>query len=105
MNPSKADRKSGQRIYLNRCLLVGAHGHIGHVLAAKARYQEAEDSFRRAVALGREQLGETDPDHARVDLESRPFMRALHGLGLVLEKQGAWQEAERLATKVIERLG
>jgi hypothetical protein len=40
-----------------------------------------------------------------VDLDSRPFMRALHGLGLVLEKQRAWQEAEGLAAKVVERLG
>jgi hypothetical protein len=84
---------------------VDAHGHIGHVLAAKARCQEAEESHRRAVALGREQSRETYPDHAWVDLDSRPFMRALHGLGLVLEKQRAWQEAEGLAAKVVERLG
>ena len=72
---------------------VDAHGHIGHILAFNYRYQEAEESYRRAVALGREQLGEIDPDDAWVDLDSRPFMRALHGLGLVLERQRAWQEA------------
>jgi len=72
---------------------VDAHGHIGHVLAFNSRFQEAEESYRRAVTLGREQLGEIDPNHAWVDLDSRPFMRALHGLGLVLEEQRAWQEA------------
>jgi tetratricopeptide (TPR) repeat protein len=72
---------------------VDAHGHIGHVLAVNSRFQEAEESYRRAVALGREQLGEIDPDEAWVDLDSRPFMRALHGLGLVLEEQRAWQGA------------
>ncbi len=72
---------------------VDAHVHIGHDLASMIRYPEAEGSYRRALTLGREQLGEIDPEDAWVDLDTRPFMRALHGLGLVLARKREWQQA------------
>jgi len=72
---------------------VDAHVHIGHALASMARFPEAEESYRRALTLGREQLGEIDPEDAWVNLDTRPFMRALHGLGLELDSRREWQQA------------
>lgn len=72
---------------------VDAHVHIGHLLYYNYRFEEAKESYRRAIALGREQLGQIDEDQAWVDLDTRPFMRAMLGLGLVLGRQKDWQQA------------
>ena len=72
---------------------VDSHVHIGNNLSRMGRSSEAEDSYRRAVSLGREQLGEIEPGSAWLDLDTRPYMRALHGLGLTLEKRKDWEQA------------
>jgi|GEM_PF-6742824 len=66
---------------------VDAHVHIGNFLTRLGRYEEAGESYAAAVEEGRRQLGEIEPGNAWLDIDTRPFMRGLHGLGLVLEKQ------------------
>jgi len=65
---------------------VDAHVHIGNFLTRVGHYKEARESYAAAVDWGRQQLGEIAPGDAWLDIDTRPFMRALHGLGLVLEK-------------------
>ncbi|MFO7726835.1 MAG: tetratricopeptide repeat protein [Desulfonatronovibrio sp.] len=65
---------------------VDAHVHIGNFLTRIGRYAQARESYTAAVKQGRQQLGEIEPGNAWLDIDTRPFMRALHGLGLVLEK-------------------
>ena len=72
---------------------VDAHVHIGNFLTRLGRYDEARESYTAAVEEGRRQLGEIEPGEAWLDIDTRPFMRGLHGLGLVLEKQREWSKA------------
>lgn len=65
---------------------VDSHVHIGNFLTRVGHYKEARESYAAAVDWGRQQLGEIEPGDAWLDIDTRPFMRALHGLGLVLEK-------------------
>ncbi len=65
---------------------VDAHVHIGNFLTRLGHYKEARKSYTAAVEEGRQQLGEIEPGTAWLDIDTRPFMRGLHGLGLVLEK-------------------
>jgi tetratricopeptide (TPR) repeat protein len=66
---------------------------------------EAEKHYRRGVEAGRRSLGEAafrDPDYPFWGtLESRPFMRALFGLGDVLEMQGRAEEAADVFADVL----
>lgn len=72
---------------------VDAHVHIGNFLTRMGLYNEARESYRAAVVTGRQQLGDIEPGNAWLDIDTRPFMRALHGLGLVFEEQRAWSQA------------
>lgn len=72
---------------------VDAHVHIGNFLTRLGHYEEAGESYAAAVEEGRQQLGQIEPGNAWLDIDTRPFMRGLHGLGLVLEKQRAWSKA------------
>jgi tetratricopeptide (TPR) repeat protein len=72
---------------------VDAHVHIGNLLFHNHRPKPAEICYRKAVDLGRQQLGEIQPGDGWGFIETRPFMRGLHGLGLSLGKQERWQEA------------
>lgn len=65
---------------------VDAHVHIGNFLTRLGHYKEARKSYAAAVKEGRQQLGEIEPGDAWLDIDTRPFMRGLHGLGLVLEE-------------------
>ncbi|MEW6202567.1 MAG: tetratricopeptide repeat protein [bacterium] len=73
--------------------LIDAHVHIGNLLLGRHRIEQAESCYRTAVGLGRREHGEIDVEGAWGWIEYRPFMRALHGLGLALEKKKNWQGA------------
>jgi tetratricopeptide (TPR) repeat protein len=72
---------------------VDAHVHIGNLLLHNHRPKPAEICYRKAVELGRQQLGEIRPGDGWGFIETRPFMRGLHGLGLSLGMQDRWPEA------------
>ena len=72
---------------------VDAHVHIGNFLTRLGHYEQARESYAAAVEEGRRQLGGIEPGNAWLDIDTRPFMRGLHALGLVLEKQAKWNEA------------
>ncbi len=81
---------------------VDAHVHIGNFLTRLSSFDEARESYTAAVEEGRRQLGEIEPGNAWLDIDTRPFMRGLHGLGLVLEKQRKWSQALECYLELLE---
>jgi tetratricopeptide (TPR) repeat protein len=73
--------------------------HVGNVRFEEGHVREALPLYMRAEAAALERtIG--DPDQYErpfwLDVDSRPFMRALHGQGLCYYRLGRTQEAQRV---------
>jgi len=75
--------------------LADAYNGLAGLAADKKRFEEAEALYRTAYEKARAELGTEDPKAFAWwgELETRPYMRARHGLGLLLMKMGRTREA------------
>jgi tetratricopeptide (TPR) repeat protein len=67
--------------------------HLGNVAWRKGDWKQADTLYRKALCLAEPEVQKIPRGHFWGILESRPYMRALHGLGLTAWKQGRLQEA------------
>lgn len=88
---------AGARKVLQKALrldptLADAHNALAALAATPS---DAEALYRRAYTLAREALVSESPEAALWwgEIDTRPYMRARHGLGLALEAQGRFREA------------
>lgn len=93
------DLKEAERLFREALrldpTLADAHNGLAQVAEARGDLQAAEAHYRRAYELAREALGSEAP-RAFVwwgELETRPYMRARHGLGWVYWQTGRLREA------------
>jgi tetratricopeptide (TPR) repeat protein len=82
------------------------HNYLGLIALERDRLDEAIGSFRRTVELGRRLFPRRIPraDYWR-DLETRPYMRGLRNLALVLNRAGRWEEALGVCDRLEEECG
>lgn len=69
------------------------YNHLGNIAWRKGDWAQAEDLYRQAFVLAKPEIKNLRVGEFWGILESRPFMRALHGLGLTAGKQGRFKEA------------
>lgn len=79
--------------------------HVGNIRLDEGHVREALPLYERAEAAALERtIG--DPDQYPMpywgDLDSRPFMRALHGQGLCFYRLGRTQEARQVFERMLE---
>lgn len=75
--------------------LADAYNGLAGLASDKKRFEEAETLYRTAYEKARAALGTEDPQAFCWwgELETRPYMRARHGLGLLLLETGRYREA------------
>ena len=75
--------------------LADAYNGLAGLAVDKARFEEAESLYRTAYEKAKAAVGTEDPKAFAWwgELETRPYMRARHGLGLLLMKLGRYREA------------
>jgi len=69
--------------------LADAYNGLAGLAADKKRFEGAEALYRTAYEKARAELGTEDPKAFAWwgELETRPYMRARHGLGLLLKER------------------
>jgi tetratricopeptide (TPR) repeat protein len=76
--------------------------HLGNVAWRKGDWKQADTLYRKALGLAEPEVKKIPRGHFWGILESRPYMRALHGLGLTAWKQGRLQEAADLFLQMLK---
>jgi tetratricopeptide (TPR) repeat protein len=69
------------------------YNHLGNIAWRKGDWRQAENLYRKAIQLAEPEVKGTPKGQFWGILESRPYMRALHGLGLATWKNGRTDEA------------
>ena len=78
-----------------RC--IDGWAHLANIAFDAAGPKSASALYERAVAVGERCLPERFGGVLPWDLvDNRPFLRALHGLGLCAWRQGRWDDAEQI---------
>jgi tetratricopeptide (TPR) repeat protein len=67
--------------------------HLGNIAWRNGHWKQAETLYREALDLAEPEVRDVPKGHFWGILESRPYMRAMHGLGLTAWKQGKLEEA------------
>jgi tetratricopeptide (TPR) repeat protein len=69
------------------------YNHLANIAWRKGDWKQAEGLYRKALELAEPEVKDIPKGGFWGILESRPYMRALHGLGLTAWKQGRLEEA------------
>lgn len=93
-DPKLAERSFREAIKLDPSM-VDAYNGLAQAAEHTGDLRAAEDYYRRAYMAAREALGSESPQAYVwwLDLETRPYMRARHGLGWVYWQTGRLPEA------------
>lgn len=78
------------------------YNHLGNIAWRKGEWKEAEGLYRKAFELAEPEVKDIPKGGFWGILESRPYMRALHGLGLVAWKQGRLEEAVDIFKRMLK---
>lgn len=70
------------------------YNHLANIAWRKGDWQQAEGLYRKALSLAEPEVKDVPRGDFWGVLESRPYMRALDGLGLTAWKQGKLEEAK-----------
>ena len=70
-----------------------AYNHLGNIAWRKGDWAQAEGLYHKALELAQPEVSDIPKGSFWGMLESRPYMRALHGLGLTAWKQGRLEGA------------
>ncbi len=75
--------------------LPDAYNGLAELALSRGRIKEAEQLYKTAYEKARKRLGTEDPKAFAwwMDLYTRPYMRARHGLGLLYQMLGRYDEA------------
>ena len=69
------------------------YNHLGNIALRRADWKQAESLYQKALRLAEPEVKDIPKGGFWGILESRPYMRALHGLGLTAWKDGRINEA------------
>ena len=70
--------------------------HLAMTHARVEEHKKALDLYRKALAVGESEIAELKPvDDLWKHVEARPYLRALHGMGLTLMELGRFDESLR----------
>lgn len=85
-DPQEAERCFREALRLDPTL-ADAHNGLGNVAEARGDFLTAEAHYKKAYELARDALGSESPQafHWWLELETRPYMRARQGLGLLAD--------------------
>lgn len=76
---------------------------LGAIVFKKNRLQLSEKYYRKAYELTIKKWGGKFPERAEWSiLSNRPYLRAMHGLGLVLWRKGKPEEALVIFEKILQ---
>jgi len=75
--------------------------HLGNIAWRGGDWQQAGNLYRKAVNFAETEVENIPRGAFWGVLESRPYMRALHGLGLTLWKQGRLKETKDIFKKML----
>ncbi len=82
------------------------HNYLGLIALERSRLDQAIDSFRRTMDLGRrlfpKRIARKSYWH---DLETRPYMRGMRNLALALNRAGHWDEALAFCDRLEQECG
>lgn len=76
--------------------------HLGNIAWRKGNWEEAETLYLKAKDCAKPEIQNIPEGSFWGILESRPYMRALHGLGLTAWKLDRLEEAETIFKKMLE---
>ena len=69
------------------------YNHLANIAWRKGEWEQAEGLYRKALELAEPEVKDAPKGSFWGILETRPYMRALHGLGLTTWKQNRLEEA------------
>lgn len=78
------------------------YNHLANIVWRRRDWGQAESLYRKALSLAEPEIKNLRRGAFWGILESRPYMRALQGLGLTLWKQGRLEEAKDIFLKMLK---
>jgi len=78
------------------------YNHLANIAWRKGDWQQAEDLYRKALSLAESEVKDVPRGAFWGVLESRPYMRALDGLGLTAWKHGRLEEAKGIFERILK---
>jgi len=78
------------------------YNHLGNIAWRNGDLKQAESLYRKAIELAGPEVKDIPKGEFWLILESRPYMRALHGLGLTAWKQGRIEDAIGVFKRMLE---
>ncbi len=78
------------------------YNHLANIAWRKGDWQQAEGLYRKALSLAASEVKDVPRGAFWGVLESRPYMRALDGLGLTAWKQGRLEEAKGIFERILK---
>lgn len=78
------------------------YNHLANIAWRKSDWKQAESLYRKALELAEPEVRGVPKGSFWSILESRPYMRALHGLGLTAWKQDRFEEAVMTFKQILE---
>jgi tetratricopeptide (TPR) repeat protein len=77
------------------------YNHLGNIAWRKGDWEQAEGLYRKALECAGREVKDIPKGRFWGILETRPYMRALHGMGLTVWKQGRLEEAIDIFQKML----
>jgi tetratricopeptide (TPR) repeat protein len=78
------------------------YNHMANIAWRKGDWKQAEGLYRKAIDFAEPEVKDIPKGNFWGVLESRPYMRSLHGLGLTAWKQGRLEEAKDIFEKMLK---
>lgn len=78
------------------------YNHLGNIAWRKGDWKQAESLYRKALECAEPEVKDIPEGGFWGILETRPYMRALHGLGLTAWKQGRLEEAIKIFQQMLK---
>jgi len=78
------------------------YNHLGNIAWRKLDWKQAESLYRKALECAEPEVKDIPTGEFWGILETRPYMRALHGLGLTAWKQGRLEEAVNIFQQMLK---
>lgn len=78
------------------------YNHLANIAWRKGDWKQADGLYHKALELAEPEVKRIPKGHYWGVLESRPYMRALHGIGLATAKEGRLDEAIGVFKRMLE---
>ena len=100
-NEEEAGRYFFQSIEIDPSYADG-YTHLGNIAWRKGDWKQAESLYHRAVEEAEPEVKDITKGSFWSNLETRPYMRGMHGLGLTAWKQNSFEDAIEIFKRMLE---